>query len=121
MFRTKTKGNETRTKNKGNHNYPKGSGVHNWKGGKAISNGYVNIFVGIEKGKRKYILEHRLVMEMKIGRSLLDSEIVHHINEIKSDNRIENLQIMSRAEHASHHALERTQQKLIDKGLLVIT
>jgi hypothetical protein len=51
--------------------------------------------------------EHRRVMEAILGRALLTEEIVHHINHKKRDNRPENLQVMSRAEHSRLHALER--------------
>ena len=47
---------------------------------------------------------HRLVIENKIGRRLKTDEVVHHINENKSDNRIENLELMTREEHTSHHS-----------------
>ncbi len=50
-----------------------------------------------------YVLEHRYIMEQKIGRYLSFKEIIHHINEIRNDNRIENLELTNRQSHAIYH------------------
>lgn len=51
--------------------------------------------------------EHRLIMEKCLGRKLLRNEIVHHKDEDKSNNKLENLEIMSRAEIAGNIKKER--------------
>ena len=53
----------------------------------------------VAKGYAGWILEHRLVMEQKLGRRLSRHEAVHHINGIKDDNRPENLVVLTRGEH----------------------
>jgi hypothetical protein len=51
----------------------------------------------------KFVYEHRWIMEQKIGRKLTRNEHVHHINGNPKDNRIENLEILSKSDHAKTH------------------
>jgi hypothetical protein len=75
-----------------------GAKSHLWKGGRMVGpRGYVYIHCpghhSIKYGSRRYVLEHRLVMEEHLKRPLAVNEFVHHKNGIKSDNRIENLEL----------------------------
>ena len=51
----------------------------------------------------KPISEHRYAMQQFLGRKLLTDEVIHHKNLIKNDNRIDNLVIMTKAEHTRLH------------------
>lgn len=77
----------------------------NFKTGRRIDgDGYVKILDRSNpRAKSGYVLEHILIMEEHLGRQLTKDEVVHHINEVRTDNRLENLELMTRAEHVSHH------------------
>lgn len=68
------------------------------KGWYMHSQGYI---VGCFFGKYRH--QHRDIMSFYLGRPLRSTEIVHHINGNKMDNRIENLEIVNRSIHAAHH------------------
>lgn len=68
-------------------------------GSKRISiGGYIKVKIS-EPNVWEY--EHRVVAESKIGRPLKRGEHVHHLNCDKSDNREENIVVMSHSDHAS--------------------
>lgn len=75
-------------------------------------NGYILQWVPNHPNTVKgYVSQHRVIMEAKIGRYLTSGEVVHHINEVKYENRIENLQLMSHGEHSRLHCYLRRMRK----------
>ena len=93
----------------------KGKDCNAWKGGRIInSQGYVMIHSPKHPdcNASGYVREHRLVMEKHLGRRLKFYELPHHINGIKTDNRIENLVLITRSNHQSHHTKEHWRNGL---------
>lgn len=87
-----------------------------YQGGRRISSwGYVLILVSGDR----YEFEHRLIMEAAIGRKLDRREHVHHINGDKQDNRLENLELMTKAEHCRHHNIADPMPRDIKTGRFV--
>ena len=85
----------------------RGDKSHAWRGGQFQDTaGYIRIYypdhpyaTHPSKSPEGYVLKHRLVMEKKLGRYLLPSEKVHHIDGIKNNNNEANLQLVSLADH----------------------
>ena len=63
----------------------------------------------------KYCYEHRLVWWENTGELPDENEVVHHINEDKTDNRFENLEVLARENHGSLHGedINATYVKLV--------
>lgn len=73
----------------------RGSGNPAWKGGRKIYKGYVRVYVPNHPAadQKGCVLEHRLVMEKKLGRYLTKEETVHHVYGKEAGNGISNLEL----------------------------
>ena len=115
----------------GNHQYGlRGEKNASWRGGRKKSNYGYWLVQCIDHpfawDKSGYVFEHRLIAEKYLlteensvvidGKRYLSPEYdVHHINEIKTDNRPENLVVMKRGEHSRIHNKERNRKMVRDE------
>ena len=88
-----------------------GKDHYRWNGGQSIDQrGYVQVLVPPERRKgHRYQSQHRIVWEDANG-PIPEGYIVHHKNENKTDNRIENLECISRKEHSHLHGIRRIHE-----------
>jgi hypothetical protein len=88
-----------------------GEGHPEWKGGRFRLGRYMYIYAPDHPNatKQRRVAEHRLVMEKKLGRFLLCSEVVHHLDGNPQNNNIENLVLFSRN---SDHLAEELKGKV---------
>ena len=84
------------------HRFKKGQKPHNFKGSHKHSAGYI---CESEDGKAR--LQHRLVVERFLGRKLKRTEVIHHVDGDKTNNSIENLQLMNQSDHIRVHQSEQ--------------
>lgn len=101
---------------RGKHgNHVRGSRHHRWNPGRMLTeHGYVKVRVGKSHplaDPNGYAYEHHLVICSAIGRLLRPGEVVHHKNGDKTDNRLENLELVTRAEHNAIHNCERLRDE----------
>lgn len=80
-----------------------------YNGGRYKCNGYYVVFSPDHPfaSKKNLVLEHRLIMEKKIGRYLTEQEVVHHIDRDKTNNDPDNLMLFkNNSEHIKFHSKE---------------
>lgn len=97
----------------GKSNIYEGSGNPNFNGGQYFNKkGYVKVLrPDHPDNDHGYVYMHRLVMEEWLQRPLKKTEVVHHINEIKCDNRRENLFLTTIPEHSAIHRAGKKQDQ----------
>jgi len=84
--------------------------AHAWyKGGIRNREGYlqINCKDHPDADSYGYVFVHRLFAEIKFGRKILSNEEVHHIDGDPTNMRLDNLEVLSKSKHMSHHMTEK--------------
>lgn len=98
-----------------------------WRGGRIVrTDGRVCVYAPNHPHANLYngthILEYRLIAEEKIGRYLLPTEIVHHIDGNVLNNNPDNLEVITQSEHCKLHfqGESANSAKLKNKDIIYI-
>lgn len=86
-----------------NHHFTKMERHPNWHGGRKMHSGYWQILLPYHHraDTKGYVYEHVVIAERALGRLIYRNEHVHHINGIRTDNRLHNLLVISASKHTS--------------------
>lgn len=93
------------------NNTKKGSAHHRWNSDRMLNDdGYVKVRVGVDHplaDPNGYAYEHLVVWCAAGNQRPGPSELLHHKNEDKADNRYSNLELTTRPDHNARHIAER--------------
>ena len=88
-------------------------GMNGYGHTKKRKDGYITCYVPKHPNcsADKFVMLHTVIMERSIGRYLNKDEVVHHVNGVRDDDRIENLQLMKIRDHQSMHMKKRYEER----------
>lgn len=89
------------------------------KGYVKTDSGYILIFCPDHPNsdKKGYVRQHILVMTQQLGRALNGNEVVHHKDENKANNELQNLELMTDSNHKSYHSKKPRKRNIQSEPL----